>query len=247
MTLRSIYKLPLALLYADDLLLVINKPAGLLWAGGGPGDLSVPLALQARRDLPLDGPVLELDRFDADVSGVAVYARTPAARRALDAQRESGRIERVFSALVRGFVPRDGRVELPLRFDKRERRLCASPRRGTPAATHFRIALRVAGNTLLECCATPGLADQVRAHLAAIDHPLSVDPLYGDAHELRLSSFKGAYQPSRRRDERPLLARLSLHALRVALDHPGDGRRMTFEAPYPKDLRATINQLARLV
>ncbi len=108
------------------------------------------------------------------------------------------------------------------------------------------MAQHVAGTTLLECRPLTGRRHQIRVHLAAAGHPLTVDPLYGGGQSVLLSHYKPGYRPSRRHDERPLINRLTLHAARLTIEHPRSGERMTFEAPLPKDLRATINQLARL-
>jgi len=75
--------------------------------------------------------------------------------------------------------------------------------------------------------------------------PLAVDPAYGGGRELMLSSFKSGYRPSRRRAEKPLLARLSLHVARIAFDHPESGSRLSLSAAPPRDFRAAVQQLAK--
>jgi 23S rRNA-/tRNA-specific pseudouridylate synthase len=86
---------------------------------------------------------------------------------------------------------------------------------------------------------------QSRVHLASIGHPLAVDPRYGGAAAILLSQYKSGYRPSRNTSERPLISRLTLHSVRLALEHPATGQAVTFEAPLPKDFSATLNQLRR--
>lgn len=156
------------------------------------------------------------------------------------------RVEKVYYALVNGYVDRDGEIDLPLHFSRRSNRMEVSPQHGKPSLTHYRVAERVAGNTWLECRPATGRMHQLRAHLAAIGHPLSVDPLYGGGQAVLLSRYKPDYHPNRRRQERPLVDRLTLHAARIGLAHPATGEPVTFESPLPKDLRATLTQLGRL-
>lgn len=155
-------------------------------------------------------------------------------------------VAKVYLALVTGYVEADGEIDIPLAPDRRGQRVIpARIGRAKEAITQYRIVQRLAGNTLLECRPLTGRLHQIRAHLAAIGHPLTVDPLYGGGQFVLLSRFKAGYRPSKRRDERPLIGRLTLHAARLTFTHPATSARVTVEAPLPKDLRATINQLAR--
>jgi 23S rRNA pseudouridine1911/1915/1917 synthase len=174
------------------------------------------------------------------------YTRTAAAGRHLTRQFEEGRAQTVYLALVTGCVEEDGEIDMLLRYDKRAGRLSASSRRGRPSLTRYRVVERVAGNTLLECRPLRERTDQVRAHLAAIGHPLSVDCEYGGGSAVLLSSYKPDYRPSGRHAERPLIDRLALHSASVFVAHPATGRPMRLTAPLPKDLRATLAQLRRL-
>ena len=169
------------------------------------------------------------------------------AQRHVVAQFARRQVEKVYYALVSGYVAQDGEVELRLAFDRHRQRVEASAVRGRAALTRYQILQRLAGNTLLECRPVSGRMHQIRAHLAAIGHPLTVDPLYGGGQEVRLSSYKPDYRASGRRPEQPLIARLTLHAGRITIQHPATGQPLTLEAPWPKDFRATVAQLGRLV
>lgn len=236
----------LDILHVDDQLLVVDKPAGMLSvAGRGAAPNAIDL-LRGGREFADDEPLRVVHRLDKDASGVLVYARTLAAQRHLVAQFMRRRVEKVYYALVRGFVEADGEIELALCFSRRANRMQASARRGKPSLTRYRIVQRVPGHTWLECRPRTGRTHQIRAHLAAIGHPLSVDPLYGSGQSLLLSHYKADYHQNRRQRERPLIDRLTLHASRIAFEHPQTARVVTFEAPLPKDLRATLTQLGRL-
>jgi len=206
----------------------------------------LPDLIRDRPGLPGNQSLRIVHRLHEQASGVVVYARTAAIQRNLARQFVEGRAETTYLALVNGYVEDDGDINIPLHFDKRAGKLRASARRGRPTLTRYRIVERVAGNTLLECRPFKERTDQVRSHLAAIGHPLTVDSEFGGGCAVLLSSYKPDYRPSGRHAERPLVERLTLHAAAVSLCHPATGKPMRFAAPLPKDLRATLAQLRRL-
>ncbi len=237
----------LDILYHDAALVAVNKPSGVLSAPGRGSEPTVADLLRGRAELADNRALRIVQRLDLGASGVLVYARTLAAQRELVRQFSQRRVEKLYLALVQGYVTEDGEVDLALTYSRRSQRVEASSRRGRPSVTRYRIRERVAGNTLLECRPLTGRTHQIRAHMAGIGHPLTVDPLYGGGQNVLLSNYKSDYRPSRRREERPLIDRLTLHALRLRVFHPTTGEELVIEAPVPKDLRATVTQLARLV
>ncbi len=233
-------------LHADDELLVVDKPAGALSVHGRGDHPLLADLLRAQRLVPDDEPFRIVHRIDLDASGVIVYARTLNAQQKLTEQFATREVEKLYVALASGYVPEDGSVSLPILGDGESGRAKVDPRRGKPARTDFRILERIVGHTLLECFPHTGRLHQIRVHLAAIGHPLAVDPVYGGCAALLLSTYKSNYKPSARHEERPLIARLTLHAARISFEHPAGSGRVAFEAPLPKDLRATLTQLRRL-
>lgn len=233
-------------LFMDAALVVVDKPAGLLTVPGRSREPFLAENLRGRSGLPADEPFHTVHRLDREASGVVVFARTPEAQRLLSERFGARRVEKSYLALVNGYVTRDGEVDLPIAANENGTRAEVSKRHGKDSVTRYVIQERFPGLTLLECRPLTGRLHQIRVHLSAIGFPLAVDPLYGGASALFLSRFKPGYKPSGRHEERPLIDRLTLHAARIAFEHPEGTGTVTFEAPLPKDFRATLAQLRRL-
>ena len=118
-------------------------------------------------------------------------------------------------------------------------------RGGRPAVTDWQVEQRFKAFTLVRVFPKTGKTHQIRVHLAHLGHPLVVDPLYGTADPILLSNHKRGYRPTKKEEERPLLARLGLHAAKLTFTDMTD-TPVTVEAPLPKYLRATINQLSKV-
>lgn len=234
-------------LWSDEALLVVNKPAGLLAIPGGQdGEPHLAEVLG-----PAYGPLWIVHRLDRDTSGVIALARTSSAHRALNTEFEEHRVRKVYHALVVGDPAWDERtVELPLipDGDRRHRTVVApaggASRRSKPSSTHFRVMERFGAYALVEARPTTGRTHQIRAHLAASELPIAADELYGGGTGLFLSALKPGYRPGAR-PERPLLGRVGLHASSIEFLHPQSQETQRFVAPHPKDLAAALRQLRR--
>lgn len=237
--------LPIAVLHQDEHLLILDKPAGAVTVAAR-GEISVSQVAISRGVVAPDEPFRVVHRLDRDTSGVQVYARTLDAQRALSALFEERRVQKLYLALVSGYVAREeGEIDLPLLNDKSGTFAKVDRRRGRPAVTHYRILERLAGHTLLECMPLTGRLHQIRVHLASIGHPLAVDPRYGGGQAVLLSRVKSGYRPSSRHAELPLIARLTLHAQRIAFEHPAADGLLTVEAPLPRDFSTALKQLRK--
>ncbi len=223
--------IPLAIVYEDDDLLVIDKPAGLTvhpGAGRQTGTL-VHAVLAHCPDLPGIGgehrPGI-VHRLDKDTSGLLVVAKTDQALASLQAQMYSRRARRDYLALVHGRVAQaQGTVNAPIGRDPRHRTRMAIVASGRRAVTHYRVAERFPDATLLEVSLGTGRTHQIRVHCASLRHPVVGDPAYS------------------RRPNPWGLRRQALHARRLTFLHPVTGTEMVFTAPPPADIEAALRLL----
>lgn len=231
------------ILWFDEFLLVINKPAGLLALPDG----YVSSAPHLKGVLPTKfSPVWIVHRLDRDTSGVLILARTEDAHRALNAQFATGKINKVYHALVVGNPPwNEITVKLPLLPDgDRKHRTVVDELHGKPSQTHIRVLDSFKRYTLVEAIPQTGRTHQIRVHLADLGFPIVADALYGGGDGIFLSQLKLSYRKGRT-GERALLGRMGLHAWSLNFAHPLSGGKMGFEAPYPKDLRVSLRQLRK--
>lgn len=202
-------------LHEDEHLVVVLKPAGVL---------SVPDASTGARSVPEllaeEGlSVLPVHRLDLEVSGLLLLARDGATRDALQAQFRAGTVRKFYWAMASGPVaPPQGELTFPILEEPGGARVSA---RGKPARTRYRTLMRCACASELEVELLTGRKNQIRVHLAHAGHPLVGERKYARGRDsaLKLRS-----------------RRVALHAWRLALCHPVDGRNLTFEAPLPEDL-----------
>jgi 23S rRNA pseudouridine1911/1915/1917 synthase len=228
---RELVPLELALqvVFLDEHLLVVDKPAGLVVHPSGPEERTTLahglLALGAAGGDPERPGIVQ--RLDRDTSGLLVVARSPEAFERLAAAIRERRVERRYLALVRG-VPRSrtGRIEAPIGRDRRDRtRHSLDTETPREAVTWFEIRERLGERTLLDVRLETGRTHQIRVHLEAIGLPVCGDPTYGVAGDLGLE-------------------RQFLHAHRLGLQHPFTGEKLDLESPPPPDLAGAL-ELAR--
>jgi len=239
---------PLAIVYEDDALLVLDKPAGLVvhpGAGVATGTLVHALLHHAPGIAGVGGegrPGI-VHRLDRDTSGLLVVAKTEAAYLALVEALRERRVHRRYLALVWGDPgPDAGVVDLPLGRDPRDRRRIAVVRAGgRPARTHWRVRERFGPATLLEAVLETGRTHQIRVHLAAVRHPVVGDPAYGGRGKKTLSLR--AAERSLADALLGLLPRQALHAAGLELTHPVGGQVLRFESPLPEDFRQALELL----
>jgi RluA family pseudouridine synthase len=231
------------LLYSDDDLLVVNKPAGLptLPDGYDPDAPHIRSVFEAEF-----GSLWIVHRLDRETSGALLMARSAEAHRNLNTQFETRQVRKIYHALVEGQPDwQETVVKFPLRPDgDRAHRTIVDPQQGKPSLTRFRVLERFKSHTLVEALPETGRTHQIRVHLAALGFAIVVDPLYGDDEPLFLSRFKADYRPGKG-EERPLLKRLGLHARSFELSHPRTEEQLAFEAPYSKDFGAALTQLRK--
>lgn len=238
------------ILFEDDDLLVVNKPAGVLSIPDRAGNVGVADLLR-RGSTKEDGSsaLRMVHRLDRDTSGVLVLAKHLDAQRAVSHQFQERTVVKHYLALVRGHADTaEGTIDAPIKPHPRDgqARMVGRGRGARDARTTWTLVEQYPGIALLRCRLHTGRQHQIRVHLAHVGLPLLVDELYGSDRPFFLSEVKPDYKPSRRHEERPLIARLTLHAESIAFTHPRRDEMLHLTADVPKDLRATITQLRKL-
>jgi 23S rRNA pseudouridine1911/1915/1917 synthase len=237
-------EIPLAVLYEDEHLIVIDKPAGLVVhpAAGNPDGTLVNALLAHCKDLSGIGGVERpgiVHRLDKDTSGVLVAAKNDAAHRALSLSFRWRTTEKRYLCAVYGVPARDdGVVDAPIARHPSERKRMAVIQGGRTSRTLWWTRERFAGAALVECRPVTGRTHQIRVHMAHIGHALVGDQVYAGRQ------WRGIDDPAlaaRCRD----FPRQALHAWRLTFTHPVTGTPMTFEAPLPADLAALLADLRR--
>lgn len=210
--------------HADDHLLIVEKPAGVLTLAHG-----------YQRDAPylrtlLEpewGPVWPVYTLEKDVSGLVVLARSPESRKALQRLLDRGEMQRVYHVLVRG-TPEwtETQARHPLRTNVGRRKRTVVDPRGQPARTRFRVLEYLGRFTLVEAVPATARRHQVRVHLYTLGHPVAGDPLYG---------------PGPQEDDP--IDRPALHLRRVVFPHPFRDQTLRATAAYPQDFQAALDAL----
>jgi 23S rRNA pseudouridine1911/1915/1917 synthase len=234
--------IPLAILFEDDHLLVVDKPAGLVVhpaAGNLDGTLVNALLHHCAGRLSGIGGVARpgiVHRIDKDTSGLLVVAKTDRAHEGLARQFAAHSVERAYTAVVAGRpVPPAGRIEgaLARSTANRQKMAIVADGRGKHAVTHYRTLQPLREAAAVECRLETGRTHQVRVHMTSIGHPLLGDPVYGRT------------RPAHREVLQQLgFARQALHARTLGFFHPVTQEKLTFESPVPPDIQELISLLA---
>jgi len=219
--------------YEDEAVLVVDKPAGVAVHGGSGISFGVIERLRAARSGPR---FLELaHRLDRETSGLLMLAKKRSALTGLHAALREGRVRKQYLALVKGrFRGQGRRVTLPLRkyvTAEGERRVSVDADAGYSSSTVFDVERAVGPYTLVRATLETGRTHQIRVHLAHLGHPILGDDKYGDFELNKILAKEG-------------LKRMFLHAARLELDHPITGERLVLEAPLAPELAAFLDFIA---
>lgn len=234
----------LSILYEDEHLVVLDKPAGMLvhpYPGRLSGTLVNALLFHCRDLSGIGGRIKPgiVHRLDKLTSGVMVAAKTDAAHQGLARQFKAHTISRAYLALVHGTVARErGTIQSLIGRNPRHRlKMTGRTQQGKMAVTHFQVKARYPGFSLLECRLETGRTHQIRVHLSEAGHPLVGDPLYG----------KGRALPGKLSlEQRAVLKhfhRQALHAYRLGFVHPITGQPLEFTSAPPADFQALLKIL----
>ncbi len=229
----------LDVLYEDEDVFVLNKPAGLVVHPGAGNPAGTLVNALLHRDpglatLPRAGIV---HRLDKDTSGVMVVARTLPAHTALVAQLSAREVHRQYLAVVVGSLVSGGTVNASIDRHPRDRLRQVVREDGREAVTHYRLRERFRAHTLLECRLETGRTHQIRVHMAHIKHPIIGDPLYGGPLKLPKGATTGLVESLRG------FKRQALHAETLEFVHPLSGEPVRCSTPMPADMQALVATL----
>ena len=231
--------IPLEIVYEDEALLVINKPAGLVVhpaAGNWQGTLLNALLHHA--------PQLELvpragivHRLDKETTGLLVVAKTLEAQTSLVEQLQAREFTREYDAIINGVLTGGGSVDAPIGRHPSDRKRMAVVRGGKPAVTHYRLVRRFRAHSQIRVQLETGRTHQIRVHMAHLRYPLVGDPVYGGRLRIPAASSEAFAQVLRG------FPRQALHAARLGLVHPLSGEYLEWQLAMPQDMVELLTAL----
>lgn len=232
------------ILYHDETLVIVNKPANMLTIPGRAGGNGDSLLEHLNKKFE---ECYTVHRLDMQTSGLICFARTKAAHRDLSLQFQNRTVQKKYLVLVDGHMTEaEGEINKgiaphPVIAGK----MLISPK-GKKALTLYETKEQFRRYTLVEADIKTGRTHQIRLHFQSIGFPLVVDKMYGRNTALFLSQIKlRGFRQDPSKEERPLISRSTLHAAKLKITHPLTRKKMEFEAPLPKDFRAVLNQLRK--
>lgn len=224
--------IPLDIVYEDDDVIVVNKPAGMVVhpSPGHPDHTLVNALLYHSPLSTINGTFRPgiVHRIDKDTSGLLMVAKNDHAHQSLAQQLKDKTNLREYIALVHGVIKQDeGVINAPIGRSPKDRKRQAIVADGRHAVTHYRVLERYSNYTLISCWLETGRTHQIRVHMKSIGHPLAGDPLYGPR-----KTIQGSGQ--------------FLHAKKLGFRHPVTGKQLVFEAPLPADFERVIDRLRKI-
>jgi RluA family pseudouridine synthase len=233
------------IIYEDDRLVAINKPAGISVTYDRSGKVNLIDYLRKQRK---DRQNLKIvHRLDKDTSGIMLLAKNTDTQRKLSEYFEKGQIRKIYLALITG-SPREqvGMIDAPLmQSRKNPEKIQVDLKKGKDAQTKWELIADFGSLSLLAARPETGRTHQIRVHLQYAGMPLAIDPLYGQNQAIMLSSFKADYKLGKYEEEKPLIDRLTLCAYELQIEDFADGRALLLIAPLEKKFKATIKMLTK--
>ena len=231
--------IPLDIVYEDQDILVINKPAGLVVhpAAGNPDGTLLNALLHHDPELARVPRAGIVHRLDKDTTGLMVVAKNLVSQAALVDQLQTRSLSRQYQCVVQGVMTGGGCVEEPIGRHPVDRKRMAVVAGGKEAVTHYRVIERYRSHTLVSVKLETGRTHQIRVHMAHIHYPIVGDPVYGGRLKLPAGCSEALAQSLRG------FRRQALHAFRLGLIHPGSGEEMSWELPLPEDMQQLIRLL----
>lgn len=220
----------------------LNKPSGLLSIPDREGkEISLKVMLKEKY-----GDIFTVHRLDKDTSGLIIFAKNEAMHKWLSMQFEDRQTVKIYQGLVLGSLPETkGTIDKPIAEHTTHKGTMTINRNGKNAVTDFELLKDFGVYSHVQFRIHTGRTHQIRVHMKDLAHPIVADPLYGDGKPVLVSSLKKKFKLSKDvEEEKPILGRLALHALKLGFTDL-DGKAIELEAPLPKDMRATLQQLEK--
>ena len=231
----STYKTP-PILYEDDSMIAYDKPSEYMVVADR-ANLHTGLLghLRDQNGTPAGPPYL-VHRLDKGTSGVWVVAKTVEAKKSLTDQFANNKVKKQYRAIVQGtFFDKEGEIDVPIdKHPKHPTKMITG--KGKEAHSRYKVLRQYRHYATVRVWPTTGRTHQIRLHLKYLGHPLLVDDFYGGYKEFFLSKIKSDYKKSKKRAEKPLISRLTLHCESMELLSPSLGSTIKIESPLPKDL-----------
>ena len=235
------------IVFEDDHIVVVNKSAGLL---------TIPDRYQHDKrnlsSLMIEryGEIFVVHRIDRETSGLIMFAKNAEAHKALSEAFGERKIHKTYLAIVQGTpTPLEDRIETFLVKSETERSKIIVFKKGKWSITDYKVLESYDRKySLVEVIILTGRTHQIRVHMKHIGNPLLVDSKYNNKEEFKLSEIKRRkFRLGKDQEERPLITRHTLHAATLGFDHPITGEHMDFHIPLPKDMKAVVNQMRKVV
>ncbi|MBK6937958.1 MAG: RluA family pseudouridine synthase [Chitinophagaceae bacterium] len=226
----------------NDDFVALNKPSGLLSIPDREGkEVSLKVLLKEKY-----GKIFTVHRLDKDTSGLIIFAKNETAHKFLSQQFENRKTLKIYQGLVLGSpIQKEGSIDAPIAEHPAQNGTMIVHRKGKEALTDYTVLADFGIYSFLQFRIHTGRTHQIRVHMKDTGHPIICDPLYGDGKPVLVSSLKTKFKLSKNEEEeRPIMGRLALHAYQLSIEGT-DGKPIHLEAPLPKDIRATLQQLEK--
>lgn len=228
--------------YETDDLIAINKPAGLLSIPDRQGkETSLKTMLREKF-----GEIYTVHRLDKETSGLIVFAKNEMAHKYFSQQFEARQTRKIYQGLVIGSLEnKKGKIDAPITEHPAKNGTMIVHKNGKESLTEYELLEDFSIYSFVQFQIHTGRTHQIRVHMKDIGHPVVCDPVYGDGKPILVSSLKSKFKLSKDvEEERPIMGRLALHSFQLGLKDM-EGKQIDLEAPLPKDMRATLQQLAK--
>jgi 23S rRNA pseudouridine1911/1915/1917 synthase len=229
------------IIFEDDHIIAVTKPSGMavIPERGSSKKESLAEALQKR-----GGEIFVVHRIDKPTSGLVIFAKDAETHRALNIQFEQREVKKIYKAIVQGKpLQKSMVIDEPIAENQAKLGSYLVHQRGKAAWSQYTIVEQFRHCALVDVEIKTGRTHQIRVHMAYVGHPLLVDELYGNASSFHIGKFIKGYMANE--EERPTIARLTLHASSIQFTHPQTLQQVTLESPLPKDMEVLLKLLRK--